>query len=643
MTKRISMKNINKILLGAAGLFLVATGCKKFDEVNTDPYLANESQVQVEYLINGAIMTDQMDPNISERTFVLYWKTAGHQQWGGGISTGGYNDDWSSQFYSTSYMGRALSRIYSAVDIAEKQIATNNIKPYTNNLLQIARIYRTYLLSELSDNFGPIPLDGFEGKNPDYADVKTVYYYMLDELKDATSKIDVNLTEKPDANLDQAYGYDYAKWQKYGNSMRLRLAMRLSEVDAGKAQSEFQDAASKPLIETADEAFKVQEKDGWDDLTGVMSRQWNYFQLSQTLNNLYTGLGGIKTADQDPNLAPYAKPANYAGLRFENFWPTKTNDPMAGFWLDGLPDIIDPRAYKTFIVPGYFSNPDFNAYPSWDNSAKTTERTLTKKVGEDVVTVKTIDAKFNWNGIVNGSWGEKGTNNNVGTYNGTTPRLANHYRNSTSSRIFFGAWETYFLLAEGAERGWTTPITGKEAYEKGIDLSFAYNGVSQFAGAYKTSTTYNRAGTSVSWDHTTEPPATHTMTYKDGLTDAPGTVEIKYPVNNLYKDGTVRNDHLTKIITQKFIAQNPWVPMEAWSDQRRLGLPFFENPAVEKPLTNMPDLNESNYMTSSVKFFPQRLKYPSNLPSTNPKGYEQAVAALDGPDNVLTPLWWAKH
>ena len=105
----------------------------------------------------------------------------------------------------------------------------------------------------------------------------------------------------------------------------------------------------------------------------------------------------------------------------------------------------------------------------------------------------------------------------------------------------------------------------------------------------------------------------------------------------------VKNDHLTKIITQKFIAQNPWLPLETWNDQRRLGLPFFINPAVENPLVNMPDLNSGNYMTSSVKFFPQRVKYPSNIASSNEAGYNQAVQFLGGPDAVLTPLWWAKH
>lgn len=633
-----------KSILKYTGIPLVAAvllgGCSKFDEINQDPYLVTENQVQVEYFLNGAIVGSQMDPHISERIFVLYWKTAGRQQYGGGISTGGYNDGWSSDYYSSGYMGGWLNGINTGIQVAEKQIADGNIKEYTNNLLQVSRIWRVYLMSELADNFGPIPINAFQGVNPEFSDLKTVYYFMLDELKDASSKLDISITG-PDGKFDQAYGFNYAKWQKYANSMRLRLAMRLSEVDGGKAKSEFEAAAALPLITTADDVFQVAEKPGWDALTGVMTREWNYYQMSSTINNLYIGLGGVKTEDLVPSdMHSAIKDADYIGLKFDNHFTSMTNDPSAGYWLDGLPYAIDPRAYKTYIIPGDFTNPEFNAYPSWDNSAKTTARNLVDDAGN---VVKTIDAKYTWNAPVNGDWGAKGAKNQLSSYNGATPRHPNRFRNSSSKRIFFANWETYFLLAEAAVRGWSVSMSGQQAYEAGIDANFAFWDVSSFGSAYKTSTEYNRVGTSVSWNHTTEPPATHAMDFVNGYTNAAGTVNVLYPVNHLYQNGTVKNDHLTKIITQKFIAHNPWLPLEAWSDHRRLGLPFFENPAVENPLVNMPALNSSNYTTSNVKFFPQRLKYPSSLPASNAAGYEQAVGHLGGPDEVLTPLWWAKH
>ena len=112
------------------------------------------------------------------------------------------------------------------------------------------------------------------------------------------------------------------------------------------------------------------------------------------------------------------------------------------------------------------------------------------------------------------------------------------------------------------------PLSGKVAYEQGIADSFAYNGVSGELSDYLTSEDYSRVGTSVNWGHTAEPPTTIAMNYKDGYTGAAGTVNLKYPENTIYKNGNVKNDLLTKIITQKFIAQTPWLPLETWSDHR---------------------------------------------------------------------------
>lgn len=619
---------------------LVLASCKKFEETNVSPIAANGDQVQVEYFINGSIIAAQMDPDVAERAFVLYWKTAGHQHSNGGISSGTYNDGWTTAYYNQ--VSSWLNSANTAIQIGNQQIKDGKAKPYTQNLLQVARIWRAYLMSEMSDNFGPIPVEAFQGSNPDFSDVKTIYYYLLAELKDASSKLDVAVANTEALKkLDPAYSYDYTKWKKYANSMRMRLAMRLSEVDAGKAKTEFEDAASGSVfITTMDDAFQVQEKPGWDALTGVMSREWNPQFISASLNNIYLGLGGVKTVDQlGASYAQYVKPADYMGLKLDDHFTSKTNNPSAGYWFDGLPNTIDPRAYKTFIIPGDFSNSNFNSYPSWTTDARNTVRNL---MSDNNAVVKTIDAKFTWNASNTGDWGAKGTKNQVRAYEGTMPRLSNQFRASTSKRIFFAPWETYFLLAEAAERGWNTPVSGKTAYESGIRSSFDYWGVTAYAGAYLSSQDFSRTGTSVSWDHTTEPPASYTMSYKNGYTDAAGTTTVLYPKNDLYKNGTVKNDHLTKIITQKFIAQTPWLPLEAWNDQRRLGLPFFENPAIENLLPNLPALNAGNYMTSNVKFFPQRLRYPSTLPNTNGKGYGQALTALGAPDEVLTPLWWAK-
>jgi hypothetical protein len=634
------MKNILKKSGLALAIITMLGSCDDFEEINKNPTAVTSDQVQVEYFINNSIIGAQMNPDVSERAFMLYWKAAGHQMLRTGISGGSFNDDWASAYYNSS--AGWLNAINTAIQVSDEKAAKGIVMAYSGNLKEVARIWRVYLMSELADNFGPIAIEAFQGKNPEFTDLKSVYYFLLAELKDASAKLDVAVVN-PDLlkKEDPAYGYDYVKWRKYANSMRLRLAMRLSEVDPAKAKSEFEAAASGDLIKDASETFQVEEKQGWDDLTGVMSREWHEQIVSVTLNNLYIGLGGVKSTDQlESSFHSSVKPANYIGLKFADHFTMKTNEPAAGYWLDGLPNMIDPRAYKTFIIPGDFTNANFCSYPSWTTDAKTTKGNLLSASGE---IVKTIEAKNTWNAFAAGNWGSMDGMNEIRYFEGTMPRLSQAFRGSTSKRVFFAPWETYFLLAEASVRGWAVPMSGKEAYEKGIKANFAYWGVSSHLGTYLASEEYNRIGTSVSWNHTTEPPTKHAMNYIDGYTGTPGEALILYPKNDLYKNGAVKNDLLTKIITQKFIAQTPWLPLEGWNDHRRLGLPFFENPAIEQPLVNLPVLTNSNYMSSQVSFFPQRLKYVSGFRNSNPVGYTQAVGFLGGTDEIFTPLWWAKH
>jgi hypothetical protein len=650
-------KIIKQSILYASPLLLFSA-CKKITDINTNPTAANAEQVQVEYFIDNSIIHAQMNPGVSERAFILYWAAAGHQVSdadGATFSWGGYNDEWIGEYYDNQ--SGALNTINSAIDVANQQITAGTQKEYTNNLMQVARIWRAYLLSEMSDNFGPMPTEAFQGKNPDFKDTKSVYYYMLSELKDATSKLDVSVTVPSDVSSeDPAYGFDFSKWEAYGNSLRLRLAMRLSEVDPSKAQAEFEDAAKGNLLTDMSQTFQIQEKPGWDDLSGMYSRCWYQLPEAVTFNNLVVNLGSVKTSDQLPSVISSTseravadaniKPADYAGQYYPAQLTTKTNNPFAPYWLNGLPQNIDPRAYQIFYMPGNSSDPSF---PSGTCGAVTSTTTGSVKDASGNV-LKTIDGKYTWNGTPDGNWGTKGdwhntlfTGEDIGHSTGMAPTLKNQFRTQTAKRVFFAPWETYFLLAEGAVRGWATPVDAKTAYETGIAKSFEYWGVSQYLNEYLASTDYNNDGTSVNWDNTTEPGDTHTMKYVDGLTGDSGTVQIKYPVNNLYQNGTVRNDHLTKIITQKFIAQTPWLPLETWSDHRRLGLPFFENVVLEGPIQTLPDLTSSNYMKSQVDFFPQRMKYPSGLQNSNVNGYKQAVGELGGADKVLTPLWWAQQ
>jgi hypothetical protein len=369
-------------------------------------------------------------------------------------------------------------------------------------------------------------------------------------------------------------------------------------------------------------------------------------------------LGGVTSASQFPNVlsdtaltaaTAKIKNANYIGQYLPVQFTEKTNNPYSAYYFDGMPNTIDPRAYRIFYIPG---NSADTSFPSTADGGGVQAATADTFMNLDGTKLKAFDAAFTWNPMPDGNWGAKGgvlnTLNsilNIGLPNGNgkVPCLQQKFRTQAATRIFFGPWETYFLLAEGSVRGWNAIVDPEVAYDSAIATSFQYWGVSSYLPTYLASTDYNRVGTSVSWTHTAEPSASFTASYVDGVSGTPGTKTINYPTNNLYKGGNVRNDHLTKIITQKFIAQTPWLPLETWNDHRRLGLPFFENVVLESPIQTLPALTSANLNTASVQFLPQRMKYPASLQNSNVAGYNAAISELGGADAVLTPLWWAQH
>ena len=131
----------------------------------------------------------------------------------------------------------------------------------------------------------------------------------------------------------------------------------------------------------------------------------------------------------------------------------------------------------------------------------------------------------------------------------------------------------------------------------------------------------------------------------DGYTKETKEIQYQYPVASKTLYGKALNDHITKIITQKFIAQMPYQVLEIWNDHRRLGLPFFEIPANESDLigSDMVNVLKKDSWKDGQKwdFYPQRMRYPTTLDNADPDNYQKAVELLGGSDVIITPLWWS--
>lgn len=653
------MKTMNKLFLGL-GFCAGLVSCSDFDEVNTNPTAAGEEYVKPQYALNNSIGQAQMNPGTAERVVVYNWasvaRICGEMSF---LNVGRYSDDYTSAYYYPD-LSSSIKNATLAITAVENQLeaatTTAHEKEFFPNVKQFARIWRAYLISEFVDNFGPYPIESFLGENPVFNSEKDDYEFILKELKEAAATINTSvLPVEAEGKCDpfDNVKYDPVKWQKYANSLRMRLAMRLSNIDKATAQAEFEDAAKGNKILTADDMFAVKENDGWDVFSGVYTRSFDDQVLSSTVANLLTNLGGIKVTEQRSDLASYVKPANYLGIKYDRHYVANTDNPTKQYWLDGMPENLDPRALKIFCLPddenaeNYIDK--YNDRTAKDFVLYTVDENGNPIPNKDNPGEIKIDATRCWNGYPAGSrggWSPTLAYNQLVT-NGygpgcTLPMLGKDYCKG-KSRIFFAAWETYFLLAEASLYGWNTGTTAKEAYENGIKASFEYFGVSEYVNDYLNSTNYNRVGTSVKFDHTTEPTAEQ-MTYVDGYSKEQKTVTYEYPTASKTLYGKALNDHLTKIITQKFIAQTPYLVLEMWSDFRRLGLPFFEIPANESSMTGSDMVNVWNPNSwkdgQKWEFYPQRMRYPSSLENADPEGYKQAVELLGGSDNIITPLWW---
>lgn len=688
-------KTVYKSLLAVAFASALAGGCKDFEEINKDPNQIGEDAVQIEYLVNTSMYEAQQNPHIAERIFVYMWGAASRFHTYGIAATCSNSDSYNTDYASLDYLGKWLTSANQAVLIGQERIAAGTDKETDNNWVQIARIWRAYLLTEMSDYFGSVPdmTTAYQGELPKYQSATAAYKWCISELADAVTKLDEEVTMPSDeSKLDQFYQGNAAKWKKYANSLRMRLAMRLVNADASYARTQFEAAVSDPAgyISSSADNTRYPEGGGWDASTGVMTRTWNSMMMSQTAANLMLGLGSVSPVDiagiqgtafygasntdwqtnmKDPN--------TYLGLYMPDQLSDKTNVANAQYQFNYIPSNIDPRAYVTYSAIGLDTDANFYTFGikkndgesdasfAWRKRNMEQAFVLTNKDPQTGAALQTPDSihfrgRYNFFHDLNGSTGDKGSLFAINGYGRFVTTLANQFRTNDNNRIFFASWESYFLIAEAAHYGWSVPMSAQVAYEKGIDESLAYWGLSSVAATYKASTSYNRVGTSVAFTHTAEAtPVTltvETFNPADGATFTKTTYEGKpsnYDVTAMgtktvtynYPQGayTTNNDVLTKIITQKWIAQMPYLPLEAWNDYRRLNLPFFENPLREIAIPDMTwYTNPSAFSAENVM---ARAKYPSSLSLNNQAGYEQAVAALGSGagDQVNTPINWAKN
>ncbi len=110
------------------------------------------------------------------------------------------------------------------------------------NWSAVGRILKAYTFSVMTDAMGDLPyteaLKGDTILHPAYDTQQTIYDSLFANLALANSEFDFSGSATGFSSGDLLYDGDLAKWQKFANSLRLRLAIHLSNANQVQAQSE---------------------------------------------------------------------------------------------------------------------------------------------------------------------------------------------------------------------------------------------------------------------------------------------------------------------------------------------------------------------------------------------------------------------
>ena len=118
-----------------------------------------------------------------------------------------------------------------------------------------AKLLRVAIMQRVTDSYGPIPyskLESNESVYVEYDSQEAVYTKMFEELDEAIETLGRNTTLSSDAwsRYDGVYYGNIAQWLRYANSLKLRMAMRLTEVKPELAQAKASEAIAGGVITT---------------------------------------------------------------------------------------------------------------------------------------------------------------------------------------------------------------------------------------------------------------------------------------------------------------------------------------------------------------------------------------------------------
>ena len=293
------------------GIIIFCCSCtKNFSDINTDKNsIATVGASELPFLFSKA------------------QSTATNSQWNYQVAQNLFADQY-AQFFACEatyfpsdrlvirmdWLGAAFNPMYTDVMPQLQTIFTSTDS--TSAEYALASIWWVYTFHRVTDYWGPIPYfsAGIPGNSVPYDPQDKIYDDFFKRLSAAVATLNTKTTEQPFGSYDLVYGGSVSKWIRFANTLRLRLAMRISKVDPARAKTEAEAAfAGGVLTDSPDDDALVQRSTKGDDGNGLsIMSDWNEFRMSASMEST---LKGYKDPRMPVYFLPAVKTGTYEGLR----------------------------------------------------------------------------------------------------------------------------------------------------------------------------------------------------------------------------------------------------------------------------------------------------------------------------------------
>ena len=454
------------------------------------------------------------------------------------------------------------------------------------NLNAVLRIHRVYLMSVLTDTYGDVPCLSIntsleEGTStPKYDSQKDIYDFFFTELKDCVNQLG---TGNDNVTGDVTnYSGDIDKWKKYANSLRLRFAMRISDVDPTKAQTEFEAVS-------ADAANYITSADD-DAFIKYTNSPFTLYDGARDYDFRVNALGEILYG-QDPT-----SPTFVCSTLFEY-----------------LKDNNDPRLYS--ICRHYNNVKRSEIKPDKEGNVDLTDEVLAylKKKGQDEAPCKPGAAW--WNNWINGPdnledvptlaklvkmYPEVGYEKNNFPARMMRPALSIDFCQPDRPGILMTSAEVDFLLAEAITKGWNATGTADDHFKSGIKAAMQ-------------------------------------LLNKHYLTDE--AIMQQADIDAYVTSIMATSPLATPASAREAINLQAWIlhmmnPAEGWANLRRADYPVLADRTKLDKFTSDFTYDDDNLTT------PVRLCYPILEKKYNGENYKEALSRMGGKDDWHHRMWW---